>query len=71
MCVQGAWKFESDSYATIQELIVAHMKSASPITKKSGALIKQPIVREPWELNNDDIELGQKLGNVSTPGLRA
>lgn len=32
---------------------------------KSGAVLKRPIPRERWELNNDDVELIEKIGAVS------
>lgn len=41
------------------------LRSNLAVTKKSQAVISRPIVREDWELNNDDIELGEKIDNVS------
>ena len=29
---------------------------------RSGAILKTPILREKWELNNDDVELLEKIG---------
>ena len=62
---QGSWRFEGDSFPSIQELIITQHESNQPVTKKSSAVLKTPIFREEWELNNDDIETSQKIGNVS------
>lgn len=33
-----------------------------PVTNRSGAIITKPVKRENWELNNDDVELIEKIG---------
>jgi len=63
--LKGAWRFEAEQYPTIQELIFNQHNSGNHVTKKSGAILKNPVLRETWELKNDDILLGQKIGNVS------
>ena len=35
-----------------------------PVTKKSQAILRKAILREEWELSNDEVTLGAKLGNV-------
>ena len=65
MALQQQWRFEGDPYPTIQELIIAQHKSGQPVTKKSEAILQRPIMREKWELNNDDVDLGMKIGDVS------
>jgi hypothetical protein len=35
-----------------------------PVTNRSGAVIKKPVKRENWELNNDDVQLIEKIGRV-------
>jgi len=35
------------------------------VTSRSGAILKTPILRERWELNNDDVILLEKIGRVS------
>lgn len=35
------------------------------MTSRSGAILKTPILRERWELNNDDVILLEKIGRVS------
>ncbi|KAH9502181.1 hypothetical protein Btru_070318 [Bulinus truncatus] len=55
------WHFEGQAYPTIQELVRRQHESHTPVTTKSGAILKKPILRE-WELLNDDIELKMKIG---------
>ena len=38
------------------------MVSGSAVTSRSGAILKNPVLREEWELNNDDVELLEKIG---------
>ena len=38
-------------------------QSGLPVTSRSGAILKTTVVREKWELNNDDIELVIKTTN--------
>ena len=40
-----------------QELILHQFQSSLPVTSRSGAILKTAVVREKWELNNDDVEL--------------
>ena len=62
---QGRFRFEGESFPTVQELIVYQHQSMQPVTRKSEAMLKKPILRADWELKNDDIELHQKIGSVS------
>ncbi|XP_076438869.1 LOW QUALITY PROTEIN: tyrosine-protein kinase Fer-like [Babylonia areolata] len=57
------WRFEKDSYPTIQELIRQQHASGQPVTKKSQAILKRAVPREDWELLNDHIHLEMKIGN--------
>ncbi|GIY52057.1 tyrosine-protein kinase Fer [Caerostris extrusa] len=45
-----------------KELILYQFHSGQPVTSRSGAVLKTPIIRERWELNNDDVELVEKIG---------
>lgn len=38
------------------------LSSQSAVTSRSGAILGKPILREKWELNNDDVELIDKIG---------
>lgn len=59
---EGQFRFEGPAFATIQELIMYQYQSGLPVTSRSGAILRQPIPRERWELNNDDVILLDKIG---------
>ncbi|XP_074661272.1 tyrosine-protein kinase Fer-like [Tubulanus polymorphus] len=60
---EGEWRFEGDSYPTIQLLIAHQLQSGAPVTNRSQAILKIPILRSEWQLKNDDITLDSKIGN--------
>lgn len=55
-------RFEGPAFPTVQELIHHQHRSGSPVTSRSGAVLKRSILREKWELNNDDVGLQEKIG---------
>lgn len=59
---EGHFRFEGPAFHTIQELIVHQFQSGASVTSRSGAILKNPVTREKWELNNDDVELIEKIG---------
>ncbi|KAJ8675221.1 hypothetical protein QAD02_011007 [Eretmocerus hayati] len=59
---EGHFRFEGPTFPSIQELITHQLKSGLPVTSRSGAILKTPILRERWELNNDDVQLLEKIG---------
>ncbi len=59
---EGLFRFEGPAFPTVQELIVHQFRSDAPVTSRSGAILANPILREKWELNNDDVELVSKIG---------
>jgi len=59
---EGHFRFEGPAFHTIQELIVHQFQSGASVTSRSGAILKNPVTREKWELNNDDVELVEKIG---------
>lgn len=59
---EGHFRFEGPFFASIQELIQHQHNSESPVTGRSGAVLKTPITREHWELSNDDVILQDKIG---------
>lgn len=61
---QGHYRFEGPAFPSIRELILYQYKSGLPVTGRSGAILYKPIPRERWELNNDDVNLLDKLGRV-------
>jgi tyrosine-protein kinase Fer len=59
---EGHFRFEGPAFHMIQELIVHQFQSGASVTSRSGAILKNPVTREKWELNNDDVELVEKIG---------
>lgn len=59
---EGHFRFEGPAFPTVQALIAHQYQSSTSVTSRSGAVLKTPILREKWELNNDDVELTQKIG---------
>ncbi|XP_014602817.1 PREDICTED: tyrosine-protein kinase Fps85D isoform X2 [Polistes canadensis] len=59
---EGHYRFEGPTFPSIQELIGHQWVSGLPVTSRSGAILKTPILRERWELNNDDVILLEKIG---------
>lgn len=59
---EGQFRFEGPAFTTIQELIWHQHQSGNPVTSRSGAILKSPVTREKWELNNDDVDLVEKIG---------
>ncbi|XP_046737131.1 tyrosine-protein kinase Fer isoform X4 [Diprion similis] len=59
---EGHFRFEGPSFPSIQELIIHQWQSGLPVTSRSGAILRTPILRERWELNNDDVVLLDKIG---------
>lgn len=60
---EGGWRFEGRTFPTIPELVNYQYQCGEPVTNKSGTILSNPICRESWELNNDDIALETKIGN--------
>ncbi|XP_067209784.1 tyrosine-protein kinase Fer isoform X2 [Linepithema humile] len=59
---EGHFRFEGPTFPSIPELIRHQWLSGLPVTSRSGAILKTPILRERWELNNDDVILLEKIG---------
>jgi hypothetical protein len=62
---EGLYRFEGPAFPTVEELIAHQQECGLPVTTKSGAILKRSVPRETWELNNDDVELVEKIGSVS------
>lgn len=58
----GHYRFEGPAFPSIQELIMHQQQSEVPVTGRSGAVLKKPVLRERWELSNDDVILQDKIG---------
>jgi len=65
LSIQGGWRFEGSVFPSISELVNHQYQSGVAVTNKSGTILSKPILRESWELRNDDILLESKIGNVS------
>lgn len=61
---EGLFRFEGPAFPSIQELILHQNLSETPVTSRSGAVLKKPVLRERWELSNDDVILLDKIGRV-------
>lgn len=59
---EGHYRFEGPAFPSIQELILHQYQSELPVTSRSGAVLKKPVLRERWELSNDDVILLDKIG---------
>lgn len=59
---EGQYRFEGPAFPSVRELIIHQHRSGLPVTGRSGAVLVRPIVRERWELNNDDVTLLDKIG---------
>ncbi|XP_030581578.1 tyrosine-protein kinase Fer isoform X2 [Archocentrus centrarchus] len=57
------YRFEGTGFATIPQLIEHHFTTKQVITKKSGVVLHNPVVKDKkWILNHEDVVLGDLLG---------
>ena len=60
---QGKYRLEGEGYTTVTHLVDFHKKNQCPVTKKSSALLKNPIQRQAgMYLDHDNIVVESKLG---------
>ncbi|XP_028138880.1 tyrosine-protein kinase Fer isoform X2 [Diabrotica virgifera virgifera] len=59
---EGHFRFEGPAFPSIRELILYQYNSELPVTSRSGAILRNPVPRETWELNNDNVVLLDKIG---------
>ncbi|XP_060801957.1 tyrosine-protein kinase Fer isoform X1 [Amyelois transitella] len=59
---EGHYRFEGAAFPSVAELIAWQRTSEVPVTARSGALLRRAVPRENWELNNDDVQLLDKIG---------
>ncbi|CAH0582968.1 unnamed protein product [Chrysodeixis includens] len=59
---EGHYRFEGAAFPSVAELIAWQRTSGVPVTARSGALLRRAVPRENWELNNDDVQLLDKIG---------
>lgn len=57
------YRFEGTGFPTIPQLIEHHYTTKQVITKKSGVVLLNPVVKDKkWILNHEDVILGDPLG---------
>ncbi|XP_065821549.1 tyrosine-protein kinase Fer isoform X1 [Labrus bergylta] len=57
------YRFEGTGFSTIPQLIEHHFSTKHVITKKSGVVLLNPVVKDKkWILNHEDVTLGELLG---------
>ncbi|KAM6987144.1 tyrosine-protein kinase Fer isoform 2-T2 [Aplochiton taeniatus] len=57
------YRFEGTGFLTIPRLIEHHYTTKQVITKKSGVVLLNPVVKDKkWILNHEDVILGELLG---------
>ncbi|XP_039194331.1 tyrosine-protein kinase Fer isoform X1 [Crotalus tigris] len=57
------YRFEGTGFLTIPQLIEYHYTTKHVITKKSGVILLNPVVKDKkWILNHEDVILGELLG---------
>ncbi|XP_051794209.1 tyrosine-protein kinase Fer isoform X2 [Acanthochromis polyacanthus] len=57
------YRFEGTGFSTIPQLIEHHFSTKQVITKKSGVVLVNPVVKDKkWILNHEDVLLGELLG---------
>ncbi|XP_051906583.1 tyrosine-protein kinase Fer isoform X1 [Hippocampus zosterae] len=57
------YRFEGTGFTTIPQLIEHHFSTKQLITKKSGVVLLNPVVKDKkWILNHEDVALGELLG---------
>ncbi|XP_059478851.1 tyrosine-protein kinase Fer isoform X1 [Neocloeon triangulifer] len=58
----GMVRFEGPAFNSVPELVVYQLQSSLPVTARSQVILKNPVPKETWELNNDDVMLLEKIG---------
>lgn len=57
------YRFEGTGFSTIPQLIEHHFSTKHVITKKSGVVLLNPVIKDKkWILNHEDVVLGELLG---------
>ncbi|KAM8793430.1 tyrosine-protein kinase Fer-like [Eudromia elegans] len=61
--IDNQYRFEGTGFPTIPQLIDHHYTTKQVITKKSGVVLLNPVVKDKkWVLNHEDVTLGELLG---------
>ncbi|KAG2466469.1 FER kinase, partial [Polypterus senegalus] len=63
---ENQYRFEGTGFATIPQLIEHHYTTKQVITKKSGVVLLNPVVKDKkWVLNHEDVTLAELLGKLT------
>uniref|UniRef100_A0A8C4QPF3 non-specific protein-tyrosine kinase n=1 Tax=Eptatretus burgeri TaxID=7764 RepID=A0A8C4QPF3_EPTBU len=60
--VNNQFKFEGEGFPSICHLVDHHIQMKQVVSKKSGVILLNPVKKDKWILNHDDIQLKEKLG---------
>ncbi|KAE9417890.1 hypothetical protein Angca_003495 [Angiostrongylus cantonensis] len=58
----GKVMIEKYAFESVSSMIGYHLSKKESITKSQEVILRNPIVRQSWELSHDDVELTKKLG---------
>ncbi|KAK5976997.1 Tyrosine-protein kinase [Trichostrongylus colubriformis] len=58
----GKVMIEKYAFESVSSMVEYHLSKKDSITKASEVILRNPIVRQSWELSHDDVELTKKLG---------
>ncbi|VDM62254.1 unnamed protein product [Angiostrongylus costaricensis] len=58
----GKVMIEKYAFESVSSMIVYHLTKKESVTKSQEVILRNPIVRQSWELSHDDVELTKKLG---------
>ncbi|XP_072880871.1 tyrosine-protein kinase Fes/Fps [Hemitrygon akajei] len=60
--LDSQYRFDGDSFPTIPLLIDNLLKTGQPVTKKTGATLIRPVVKDKWVLDHEDVLIGDQIG---------
>lgn len=60
---EDGWKLEARPYSSVFELVRDYYKTGRPLTKNSGAVLKQAVQKQHWMIGHNDFRETEKLGS--------
>lgn len=63
--VANSWNLGGKAYPSIPALLDYHLRTQTPVTPRSGVILKYPLKRHKWQLNHEDVNLVKILGKGS------
>ncbi|WKY09851.1 hypothetical protein Q1695_002312 [Nippostrongylus brasiliensis] len=58
----GKVMIEKYAFESVSSMIEYHLSKKDSLTKAQDVILRNPVVRQSWELSHDDVELTKKLG---------